>query len=336
MRNLYIISINHQTHCAEERIKLDLSTEAWEELFAFLTFKLGAEGFVLLRTCNRIELYYEADQNWTSRIKEKWNSLVSSTQNFEGMESVQTYDGYRACIEHLLQLSVGFKSAIYGDDQILSQLKKAFEQARSNKSMSTLLERSYQSVMRFHKKVCRDTDFKSHTISLAYQALKSARFSLGSDRLAEKNVLIIGAGDMAAQVVKYLPKFKFGSISITNRTQSKAKRLVQNKKITVVAYEQLEIKSYDIIISCTDQGYSLLSNWSNVDYYIDLSLHSASIGPISTSHIVLAELQQSINERNVDRMKSVGRVYEILENRVEGFEGWCSRWHERSARVSAL
>ena len=335
MRNLQIISINHQTHCAEDRIKLDLTVEAWEELFAFLKFNLGVEGHVLLRTCNRIELYYDAEQNWTAQIKEKWNSLISEKEIIS-LDTVQTFYGYRSCIEHLLQLSVGFKSAIYGDDQILSQLKKAFEQARSNKMMSTLLERAYQSIMRFHKQVCRETDFKSHTISLAYQALKSARFRFGAEKLAQKNVLIIGAGDMAVQVVKYLPKFTYNRIFITNRTQSKAEKLANNKNITVVAYDQLEVDQYDIIISCTDQGYSLVTDWKNVEYYIDLSLHSANLYQIPASHILLGELQKLINERNGIRMKSAEKVGAILEDRVEEYENWCFNWLERAKRTSNL
>ena len=335
MRNLYIISINHQTHSAEERIKLDLDESGWAELFAYLKYNLNLDGYVFLRTCNRLELYYEADENLTEEIIEKWRYLIPEC-SLNCAEKIQSMSGYLESIEHLLQLSAGFKSAIYGDDQIHSQLKKAFEEARSNKTLSTLLERSYQAIMRFHKQICRHTDFKSQTISLAYQALKSARFRFGTENLKSKNVLIIGAGDMAAQVVKYLPKFKFGSVSITNRTKTKAEKLVSGTPITVIPYTELKFENYDIIISCTDQGYSLISEWAGIEYYIDLSLPSAHLTEVPSSHILLKDLQELINQRNNVRMQSVEKVRSILNDMALEFESWCKGWIVASFKVNIL
>jgi len=333
MRNLYIISINHQTHCAEERIQFDLSEEGWAELSAYLKYNLCVDGYVLLRTCNRLELYYESDQNRNKSIMDKWSSLIRNAI-ISDIDKVETYSDYHASIEHLLHLSTGFKSAIFGDDQILSQLKKAFEEARANKTLSTLLERAYQSIMRSHKQICRNPDFKSQTISLAYQALKSARFRFGTENLKNKNVLIIGAGDMAAQVVKYLPKFKFKGVSITNRTQSKAEKLAAHSSLQILPYDEFRIEQFDIVISCTDQGFGLVSDWSLVEYYIDLSLHSAHLSDVPVSHILLKELQELINERNNIRMKSVDRVHEILGHIATEYEKWCVDWSERMNRMS--
>jgi len=332
MRNIQVISTNHQTHNSEERIGLDLNGDNWEQLFAFMKYNLGVEGHAILRTCNRIEIYFEASDDCSAQIIAKWLSMADV--DAESAEArFQIFNGFEASIEHLLHLSVGFKSTIFGDDQIISQLKKAFEEARKDKSMSTLLERAYQSIMRFHKQVCRETDFRSHTVSLAYQALKSAKFHFGLENLMDKDLLIIGAGDMAAQVVKYLPKFKFNSVSITNRTQSKAEQLAQNKAIKVIPYQGLDTDKYDFIISCTDQGFELIDNWSSVDYYIDLSLHSAHLPDINGSHILLHELQEVINEQNKARMQCVDKVHLFLVEKINEYVDWCIEWRKRSVTL---
>ncbi len=333
MRNLYVISINHQRNDAETRIKMNLSSYGWKQLNAYLTYTLNVEGLVLLRTCNRLELYYEADRNVNVEIIEKWISLISEKSDISD-DQFETYSGYQDCIRHLLQLGAGFKSAIFGDDQILSQVKRAFEEARANDSMSTLLERAFQSIMRFHKQICRETDFISHTVSLAYQALKSAKFRFGTENLRSKNILIIGAGDMAAQVIKYLPKFKFASISITNRTVSKAEKLVENSTIEVVPSVSLDFLKYDMVISCTDHGYNQISDWSTIDYYIDLSLHSSKLENIPSSHILLNQLQEMINAQNELRLKSTDKVHLILEEKAEAYVKWCKGWLERSRFVN--
>lgn len=328
MRNLNVISINHQTISAEDRIKFDLSESAWEELSSHMTYTLQIDGHVILRTCNRIEIYYDSHTNHNEEVASKWIESAQLTGEVE-VSCFETFTGYRESIVHLLELSAGLKSAIFGDDQILSQLKKAFENARVKGSMSTLLERAYQSVMRFHKKVCKHTDFKSHTVSLAYQALKSARYRFGTDKLKDKNVLVIGAGDMAAQIVKYLPKFTFNSVTITNRTQPKAEYLVKGSNVKVADYSKLDIAQYDVIVSCTDQGFGLIKDWTTVEYYIDLSLRSAQLNTISTSHILLNDLQELISQRDSKRMNSLEMVYPILEEMRDEYVDWCHGWSER-------
>ena len=333
MRSIQVISANHQTHNSEERIGLDLNEEGWEQLFAFMQYNLGIKGHAILRTCNRVEVYFEASVDISSAIIAKWISLADKQSN-SSESRFQNFIGYKDSIEHLLQLSVGFKSAIYGDDQILSQLKKAFEEARKNGNMSTLLERAYQSIMRFHKQICRETNFKSQTVSLAYQALKSAKYRFGLDNLKNKNVLIIGAGDMAAQVVKYLPKFNFRSVSITNRTQSTADQLVRNTSIEVVPYQDVNPKIYDMIISCSDHGFELIKDWSSVEYYIDLSLHSAQLPDLKVSHILLNQLQEVINEQNKARMQSVDQVHFFLREKVDEYVNWCVQWSDRAVKLN--
>ena len=252
MRKLQILSIDHKSHSTSERQAFALNPDQYDELSSYIQYVLGVHGHVYLSTCNRIEIYYDAEEDLRELIIEKWKYLAQI--NDENLQNpITTYLGSESCINHILQLCIGTKSAIVGDDQILSQLKKAFELARTNGTMSTLLERAYQTVM--------------------------------------KLVLIIGAGAMAAQVVKYLPKFQFSSVSITNRTEEKAQKLVKEKNIEVVNYANIDSSEYDIVISCTDQGYGLVRNITQLGFYIDLSLASANIRNLSCPGILLEEFK---------------------------------------------
>ena len=335
MRKIQIVSINHTKANSDLRIRFDLTEDMWNQYISFLKHQLGAEGVVLLRTCNRLELYIDASEDVRSEAIEQWK-MLSETTSISTKNVFESIVGFAPCINHLLQLSAGFKSAIYGDDQILNQLKKAFEEARDRKTMSTLLERSYQSIMQYHKRICKETDFRSHTVSLAYQALKSARLKIGRDNLSTKRVMIIGAGDMAAQVVKYIPKFNYGSVAITNRTIEKAERLVKGREISVIPLSEFGGGNYDVIISCIDQGFDLISNWSQVEYYIDLSLHSVQLEDVSVPHILLGDLQTLINERNSDRLVSVDKVNDILVEKSDEFVQWCANWSKRQMDRAAL
>jgi len=171
MRQLFIISANHLSTSAQERLLLKLSDTQWDQLSTHMLQGLQVSGYVHLQTCNRIEIIYEHHTDVSDDIIGTWLSLIDHKEIAE--QHFDVCSGTDDCINYLLRLSLGFQSAIYGDDQILQQLKTAFEAARSDQRLSSLLERSYQSMMRTHKQVCRETDYKSQTVSLAYQALKA-------------------------------------------------------------------------------------------------------------------------------------------------------------------
>ncbi|MFT4535838.1 MAG: glutamyl-tRNA reductase [Saprospiraceae bacterium] len=328
MRKLQILSIDHKSNSSKERQAFELTSDLSVALSSYIKYVLDVHGYVYLSTCNRIEIYYDAEEDLRELIIKKWKYLAQ-INNETMQKSITSYLGSKGCINHILQLCIGTKSAILGDDQILSQLKKAFELARTNGTMSTLLERAYQTVMRFHKQVCRDTEYRNITVSLAYHSLKSIYQHIPKNELLSKSVLIIGAGDMAAQVVKYLPKFRFGSVSITNRTKDKVQNLVKGKTIRFVNYDYMDANEYDIIISCIDQGYGLIRNISTLEFYIDLSLTSSQIENLTCPGILLEELQTYITAQSTARLSSLNEVSLIMRKHEQEYINWLDQWWSR-------
>lgn len=328
MRSLQIISINHNSHSTQDRLAMDMSEDLWAELFAYMKYTLQVEGLVHLSTCNRIEIYYEADTDFRFQIIDKW-MFLNELGNGAYSSNIKTYLGTDICIRYLLNLSMGFYSAIPGDDQIIAQLKKAFQFAHSIGNLSTLLERSFQAVMKCHKQICNDTDYRKQSVSLAYHSLKSIYNYISKDDLQTKKVLIIGAGDMAAQVVKYINRFSFMQIAICNRTRDKAEVLVTGHPIEVVDYATVDTSEFDIVISCINQGFDKINAASDLEYYIDLSLRSATIGEVEFPHILLPELQAYIKAENVKRFSSIGVVKRILGEHAIVFADWVMKWESR-------
>ena len=328
MRKLQILSIDHKSHSSKERHAFALTSEQSDVLSSYIKHVLSVHGHVYLSTCNRIEIYYDAENDLRELIIKKW-IYIAQINDETIQKSITSYLGSETCINHILRLCIGTKSAILGDDQILNQLKKAFELARINGTMSTLLERAYQTVMRFHKQVCRDTEYRNITVSLAYHSLKSIYQQIPKHELSTKSVLIIGAGDMAAQVIKYLPKFRFRSVSITNRTEDKAQELVKGKTIKFVKYDCMDANEYDLIISCIDQGYGMIRNIDQLGFYIDLSLTSSQIEDLTCPGILLEELQMYITAKSAARLDSLDEVSLIMRKHEEEYIIWLNQWRSR-------
>lgn len=325
-QQLYIISLAHDQYETDERVAMQLSGDMWTAMSAHLQYVLGVRGYVHLSTCNRLELYYEHTSDLSDDILVKWSAIAGV--NIDTSRATIITDTAGA-IDHILDLSLGFKSAVFGDDQIITQLKTSFESARVAGHLSTLLERAYQSMMRCHKRVCNTTEYRTSTVSLAYCTLKRISTSLDSTPNEQKKVLILGAGGMALQVVKYVERFKFGHVDIANRTKSKAERITQGRKISVVDYHGVTQSEYDIIISCTDHGIMQATQMKRPRIYADLSIRSKKDMLDDTTVITLHQMLDELAYHSRNREKATSVVSAIVKHQKSQYLQWVEGWLAR-------
>ena len=331
-RELHLLSINHNNADPSMRIAMDLSLIDWFSLEAHARFSLGVIGWVKISTCNRIEILIDASANTDiDQIIDKWIRLSQSEVTSSHFECLS---GNQNVIKYLLELSTGLRSAIYGDDQILTQIKQSFEDSRSAESgLSTLIERAYQCVMRCHKEITGKTEFKNQGVSLAYYGLKYVKdYFRKESAYLNKTILIIGAGDMAEQVVKYLPKFNFKKIILTNRTIEKAQRLAMNHNITVVDDEGLDDINPDVVLSCSINGRALIDQRLTPELIIDFSLTAFPTSDSSATVVSLEEMQQAIDKRNERRNAYIEDVNNIITTHCTLYKTWAEQWLMRNSK----
>lgn len=320
MRTLQIISLNH--------LDVDATTrEHFHNYSDLLMSRILADdqiyGIVYVHTCNRVELILEADKEVAKRVWKSWCGLAETKDAQVAQKITQ---GVLACQRYLLQVAMGMRSAVLGDDQILAQLKKSFEVARHQGQLSTLLERSYQGIMQCHKEICRDTRYKQQGTSLAYHTLKEIKNHFDGD-LSSKHLLIIGGGDMALQVVKYVDKFAFDKVTITNRTLEKAERLAHDHNVEVLASSELS-ERYDAVISCIPNGAQYLNN-TNVGVYADLAAVHHAEGLDANKVILLNEMQHKLAEMRTYQIGDLTIVRKILCYHATKYLHWAMAWKAR-------
>lgn len=323
MTTIQIISINHQYTDSQTRQKWTLTSTEQTTLQARLE-QLGVDGHVLLQTCNRVELIYTAESDKRRQILDLWQEIVGADPLQADAE--KTYIGNTVSVRYLLKLATGLHSAVLGDDQILAQMKKSWEAARSAGTLSTLLERAYQAFMRYHKEICRETDFKNNSVSLAYHAWLKAR---NISPLSSQTVLIVGAGDMAKQVMKYAGKFAPKQLLLSNRTRSKAQEIAQ-ANTQVIDYTDLHNAKADVVINCSSHSIERIAGMKQVpSLVIDLALQSENSLPEAWSAVSLEALQAHISRNYSMRMGSLPRVLRILEAAVDAYTAWVIGWQQR-------
>ena len=134
-------------------------------------------------------------------------------------------------MNHLLHVSNGLRSALIGDKQIITQVKAAYQHSLEQKNQGSLLERAFQAVFRSHKRIAIESLYQRGSTSTAYSSLKMVNEYFGKEEAKDLSILIVGAGEIAEDILKYLPKFHFRDAFLSNRTFEKASRLTSRRAI---------------------------------------------------------------------------------------------------------
>ncbi|WP_026486924.1 glutamyl-tRNA reductase [Caldanaerobius polysaccharolyticus] len=211
----------------------------------------GVEEAVILSTCNRTEVYtYSrgADGD-TLGFLCRYSGLA--------LDQIKEY-GYcyrgRDGVKHLFEVACGLRSMVVGEEQILGQVKEAYEKSMEAGTAHKVLSRMFLDAISLGKKVRATTGIADIPLSVSYIAVKFIEQAFNG-RISDKKVFVIGTGEMGRIVIKNLIAKGVERIYVTNRTH---KRTVDLKKefpqLTTVNYEfkYSAMADCDVIISATD------------------------------------------------------------------------------------
>ncbi len=172
---------------------------------------------VLVRTCHRVELYVAAGSganDGTAAVRDGLPAglpaLPAGTRRLEDADAVR----------HLIEVACGLDSAVFGEDQILHQLRTLLGERRTAGALSPVLDRLFQSALRAGRQA--HAWFDGSPRSLADVALDRIAASAGD--LAGRDVLVVGAGRMG-RLAAFAVHRRGGHPVISNRTHDRARAL---------------------------------------------------------------------------------------------------------------
>lgn len=173
----------------------------------------AAEAFVL-QTCNRVEAYVVTDQAAVGR------GLVGTL--FEDVpESVMTRFGHEESLHHLLRVAAGLESLVIGEDQILGQVRDAYETAREADAIGPILEDGITKAIRVGERARTETAINEGVVSIASAAVQLAAETHGLDGAT---AVVVGTGEMGTLAAKHLAD-QVAHLALLNRTRDHAESL---------------------------------------------------------------------------------------------------------------
>jgi glutamyl-tRNA reductase len=217
--------------------------------------RAGFEECVILQTCNRVEVFGVVKQPNEDRFLAQWVSAVGLSE--QDLDSIEINRGKEA-IEHLMRLASGLESLVVGEDQILGQVRRAFEFSRARHYAGTSLFLVFDRALKAGSRIRTTTGINKGNVSIASVAVNLAEEYL--DDLKSKTVLLIGTGEAASLVAKVL-KRRDVKFMIASRVPERAHAFAETVAGIPIAFDRaLEMLGMvDVIFTATMAPYRLIT-----------------------------------------------------------------------------
>ncbi len=255
---IVVLGISHRTAPVEVRERFALAEAALPEILRQVRETAGADEAVILSTCNRVEIYTSTNGDGRELLA-RLKSFLRDYKNQPAMEDGAFYEMTEPqSIEHLFKVASGLDSMVLGETEILGQLKKAYDLALQHKHTGGRLNKAFQRAFNVAKQIRTETNIQRGATSVAAVAVELAEKIF--DAIAERHVMVIGAGETGEKTARALLSRGARSVIVSNRSHERAVALAAELGGRAVHFEEWhkEFADVDIIISSTAAPHYVL------------------------------------------------------------------------------
>jgi glutamyl-tRNA reductase len=333
---IFSTGFNYKTAPVEIREKLAITENNYGLILEKLNSIEDIYEICVISTCNRVELYGVANDN-IEKVKEEILRILSqySTVPVSTLKDYLFFYTNKEAIRHIFRVSSSLDSMVIGEPQIVCQFKDSFTKAKEYKAVRHILTRLFDKALNVSKKIRTSTGISRRAVSISYAAVLLAKKIFGD--LKDKNVLIIGAGEMAELAAKHLHSLNVKHIFVSNRTFEKAVELADKFSGSAIRFEKIQefLPEADIIIVSTGAKEPILKKEdvkraikSRKDplFIIDISVPrnvEESVNELEGVYLYnIDDLKQVVNSNLEERKIEAQRAEFIIDEEVEKFVKW--------------
>jgi len=234
-----VLGLSHRSAPIEIREKLAFDAAGTLSSLRQLKSRFSEAEFVLLSTCNRVELYC-ADKRAGGVRSEDLAEFLAQFQDVsleDFRDSLYVHEDEEAVV-HLLMVASSLDSMVVGEGQIIRQVKESYRLACMAKSTGKILNRLFHCAFATSKKIHSTTSISSGRVSVAGVAVELAK-QLFAD-ISSAKVVVIGAGEMGRLVLRHLLYVGCRDITVVNRSYERARRQAESLGVAAGKWEDLD------------------------------------------------------------------------------------------------
>jgi glutamyl-tRNA reductase len=339
---LQMIGCSHQTAAVDFRERLSFTGDQAQQAIVAFRERFPACELVLLSTCNRVELYTAAaeaapgkDLDGGPDRSEVLEFLAQ--QRHIGVDQLVDTMMYRSgteAVSHLFAVAASLDSMVVGETQILSQVKEAYDLACHWGSAGPLTHAAFQAASRVAKRVQRETTIHRKRVSVPSVAVGEVASEF-FETLADKTVVLMGAGEMGRETLRYLVDAGADDVRILNRNRQRAEAIANEFGGQVMAWDELDraLVDADVIIGTTSSTVPIITldrfrrvqeqRQARVLLILDLAVPrdvEPAIGTLEDVYLYSVDDLQAACERNrQERQRQWPKAKKIIDEETQRF-----------------
>lgn len=332
MEELKTISLNHHQLPLDVIGHFLVDDERREAVLEEVKSKYNIKELFYLATCNRIELVFVQEgylcRGMSSAI---FGDLCRVKAKQEWLETMELYEG-DAAVEHLFRVSSSLESALVGEQEIITQLRKSYEWAFEKELSGDLLRLAMKKAIEVAKRCYSETEVASRPISTAFLAWQKLRQRCDNP---DSRIVLVGAGQIIKSICEFIKKSDYKNVVVANRSLPAAQELANRVGGKAILLEEIKnLDGFDAIISCTgatvavidEQMYTELVAEDTfekviIDLAIPFDVDPKVIDLFSVDYVGLHELQSVSDQNKLLRQQEVVKCEEIIAEGTKEFAG---------------
>ena len=321
--SVLVVGMSHRSAPVALLERLSVDGMQREETAAALVATPSLTEAMIISTCNRLEVYCV-----TNSFHSGVQDVVEVLHRVSGID-IDELRGYLyvryadAAAEHMMVVASGLDSMVVGEQQIIGQVRQAYQRAAAANTAGKTLHALAQSALRAGKRVHTETDIDEAGASMVTVALNEALqyMDLSPDKKSEvtanrsttnrstanqsnvtaasrtisnvkradeplligRTALVLGAGAMASLAATHLGRLGVDKIIVANRTRERADNLVDHAHQAGVRAEAVDFADRYSAYGEVD----IIVSAAGADNY---TVERASFPEIRRDHVVLIDL----------------------------------------------
>lgn len=337
-----MIGCSHQTAAVDFRERLSFTAEQARQAIVAFRERFPACELVLLSTCNRVELYTAAGESAPGKDldggpdrSEVIEFLAQQRQmSVDALVEAMIYRSGTEAISHLFAVSASLDSMVVGETQILSQVKEAYDLACAAGSAGPLTHAAFQAASRVAKRVQRETTIHRKRVSVPSVAVGEVASEF-FETLAGKAVVLLGAGDMGRESMRYLMDAGADDVRILNRSPRRAEELASEFGARTMDWGDLDqaLVEADVLIGTTSSPEPIVTwerfqaarerRYERVLLILDLAVPrdvAPEVGKLDEVYLYSVDDLQAACERNrQERQRQWPKAKKIIDEETQRF-----------------
>jgi len=290
---------------------------------------------LILQTCNRLEFFLYVNKDFDSE------AFLAEMLAPCGSEAVDAWRQHSReavgmdVVRHLFEVAAGLDSQMVGENQILAQVKSAYAESLKARMSRLVLHRLLHNAFRVGKAVRTRTDINCGAVSIGLAAVELARAKVN---LPSASAMIIGAGENAELVARYLAKAGLSRLVVANRDIHKAREMARRFEAgeAIGLVEMIaRLSEVDVLIASTAATVPILTRdgveWTLADrdrplLVIDIAVPrdiDPAVGQLDCVTLYnIDDLDEQIRANREKRGSEIPKARAIVDDFVAAFSLW--------------